>query len=324
MILYFIYVLIGLFLLVYSSNFFVDGAAAVSRRFGISELLIGMLVIGFGTSAPEMCVSAIAAYSGNDGIVLGNAYGSNIANIALILGLCAIITPLSVNSVIVKRELPTLIFVTVVSGLLLLDFQVSRIDAIILLALFGFLTYRSILFFKKEAKEDTITLEAAEALEQTGKKDKTSLALVKLIGGFVVLLASSRLLVYGATQLAVAFGVSDLIIGLTIVAVGTSLPELASSLVSALKKQSDLAVGNVVGSNLFNTLAVVGLSGIISPVNAEKIVLYRDFSVMLALTLLLYIIVRLYKNDALVNRLSGLLLLGIFIAYTAYLIITSH
>ena len=323
MILYFIYVLIGLFLLVYSSNFFVDGAAAVSRRFGISELLIGMLVIGFGTSAPEMCVSAIAAYSGNDGIVLGNAYGSNIANIALILGLCAIITPLSVNSIIVKRELPTLIFVTVVSGLLLLDFQVSRIDAIILLALFGFLTYRSILFFKKEAKEDTITLEATETLEQTGK-DKTSLALVKLIGGFVVLLASSRLLVYGATQLAVAFGVSDLIIGLTIVAVGTSLPELASSLVSALKKQSDLAVGNVVGSNLFNTLAVVGLGGIISPVNAEKIVLYRDFSVMLALTLLLYIIVRLYKNDALVNRLSGLLLLGIFIAYTAYLIITSH
>lgn len=323
MILYFIYVLIGLFLLVYSSNFFVDGAAAVSRRFGISELLIGMLVIGFGTSAPEMCVSAIAAYSGNDGIVLGNAYGSNIANIALILGLCAIITPLSVNSVIVKRELPILIFVTVVSGLLLLDFQISRIDAIILLALFGFLTYRSILFFKKEAKEDTITPEAAEALEQTGK-DKTSLALVKLIGGFVVLLASSRLLVYGATQLAVAFGVSDLIIGLTIVAVGTSLPELASSLVSALKKQSDLAVGNVVGSNLFNTLAVVGLGGIISPVNAEKIVLYRDFSVMLALTLLLYIIVRLYKNDALVNRLSGLLLLGIFIAYTAYLIITSH
>lgn len=257
----------GLIILVWSADRFVEGAASTARHFGMTPLLIGIVVIGFGTSAPEMLVSASSALSGSPGIALGNAYGSNITNIALILGLTAIIKPLSVNSDVLKKELPILLAVTLLSAYLVYDANVTQLDAIILLAVF-FVYMAWTIITAMKSKNDALSLDVDAELTNSAKMGLGK-SILWLIIGLVSLVISSQFLVWGAVEVAKFFGVSDLVIGLTIVAVGTSLPELASSIAAARKGEVDLALGNIIGSNLFNTLAVVGIAGAIEPMQAS-------------------------------------------------------
>lgn len=310
--------IIGLVLLVWSADRFVDGASSTARILGMSPLLIGMVIVGFGTSAPEMMVSALAAMEGSPGIAIGNAYGSNIANIALILGIAALINPIRVQSGILKKELPILTGITVISVFLLLDLNLSRIDAMILLVLFTGLMGWTI-FQGMKKKTDELSLEMEK--EAAGLDTSLKKSLFWLIAGLIMLIVSSRILVWGAIEIARIFGVSDMIIGLTIVAIGTSLPELASSVAAARKGEHDIALGNVLGSNLFNTLAVVGIAGSIHPFPVEKITLVRDMAVMGGLTLSLFAIGYGFKSrQGIINRFEGAGLLLVYIAYTAYLI----
>lgn len=309
----------GLLLLIWSADRFVDGAAATARHFGMPQLLIGMVIIGFGTSAPEMIVSAFSAINGNPGIALGNAYGSNITNIALILGLTALILPLAVNSQVLKQELPVLIFVTVLSAFLIMDGDVSRLDAWILLAVF-FIYMGWTIWNGLHNKEDSLTTDVKEELQEQAYMSLGK-ALLLVVIGLALLMVSSQLLVWGAVEVAHYFGVSDLIIGLTIVAVGTSLPELASSIMAARKNEVDLAVGNIIGSNLFNTLAVVGIAGAISPMHVGQEIFTRDMFVMSILTLLLFFFGFGKKGE--INRFKGMILLVTYIAYNFYLFKTA-
>ncbi|WP_277810563.1 calcium/sodium antiporter [Chromohalobacter canadensis] len=312
-------VALGLAVLVWSADRFVDGAAATSRHLGLPPLLIGMVIIGFGTSAPELMVSGLSAWQGNPGLALGNAYGSNIANIGLIVGLVALLSPLTMHSQVLRQELPLLMLVTVASLWCLQDGDISRWDAVLLLAMLAaFLTYSVMRGRQKgsDALADNTTANL-DAQEMTLKR-----AITWTLVGLVMLIASSRLLVWGAVDIASAFGVSDLIIGLTVVAIGTSLPELASSISAVRKNEHDLVIGNVVGSNLFNTLAVVGLAGIIDPINVDSAVLVRDWPVMAGLTLALTVFGIGWKGQGRINRLEAALLLATFIAYTAWLVMS--
>ena len=257
-------ILIGLPILLWSAGKFVGGAASVANHFGVSPLLIGMLIIGFGTSAPEIIVSVFAAIQGNSGIALGNAYGSNIANILLILGLTAIISPIAVKSEIIKKELPVLLGITFFAVWQVWDLSISKDDAFSLLGLFVLLLSWSI-YHGMKGDKDALADEYDEEINSNEGTVKTHV--MWLITGLLLLVASSRMLVWGAVEVATFFGVSDTIIGLTVIAIGTSLPELASSLMAVKKGEHDLAIGNVIGSNMFNTLAVVGIAGTIQPMN---------------------------------------------------------
>ncbi|MFM5557928.1 calcium/sodium antiporter [Aeromonas rivipollensis] len=313
----FVALIAGLALLVWSADKFVDGAAATARYAGMPPLLIGMVIIGFGTSAPEMVVSALASMQGNPGLALGNAYGSNITNIALILGLTALISPIAVSSQVVRKEIPILLGITLLTGALLIDGHLGRGDALILGGVFIVLLGWSIwtgIKGKGDALDEDVNVEIdSEAMPL--KK-----AIFWLIVGLVLLVGASRLLVWGAVTIAQAFGISDLVIGLTIVAVGTSLPELASSLMAIKKKEHDLALGNVLGSNLFNTLAVVGIAAGIAPLEVDPAVLSRDWSLMMGLTLLLLVMCLGRKGQGRINRVEGGILLCIFVAYTGWLL----
>jgi cation:H+ antiporter len=312
-------VLIGLALLLWSADRFVEGAAVTSRHLGMPPLLIGMVVVGFGTSAPEMVVSALAAWQGNPGLALGNAFGSNITNIALILGLTAVISPIAVQSGVLRKELPILTAVTAFAILMLWDGDVSRADAWVFLGVFAALVSWTIWQGLRD-RSDTFGGEVAQELDAT--RMPLSRAGIWLVVGLVFLIISSRMLVWGSVEIAHALGVSDLIIGLTIVAVGTSLPELASSVIAARKGEHDLALGNIIGSNLFNTLAVVGIAGAIHPMLVPPEVIWRDMAVMGALTLSLFVIGYGFRGPGRINRVEGLLLLACYVGYTAYLIST--
>lgn len=310
-------VIAGLALLVWSADRFVDGAASTARHFGMPSLLIGMVIVGFGTSAPEMVVSALAAGQGNPGIALGNAFGSNITNIALILGLTAVISPIAVHSKILRKEMPLLMLITILVIGLLWDLNISRWDAIILL--FGFAGFMGWSIWQgMQKKHDTLAKDVELEVSQHTMPLKT--AIFWLVIGLIILVASSRLLVWGAVEIAQAFGVSDIIIGLTIIAVGTSLPELASSIIAIRKNEHDLALGNVIGSNLFNTLAVVGIAGAIHPLAVESEVLWRDAMFMGVLTLSLFVIGYGFRGEGRINRVEGAILLTAYVGYTAYLI----
>lgn len=310
-------IVIGLAGLVWSADRFVDGAAATSSHFGLPPLLVGMLVVGFGTSAPEMVVSATAALEGNPGLALGNAYGSNIANIALILGLTALISPIAVDSRILRKELPLLVVLTLMCGGLLVDDFLSRSDALVLMVLFSLAMGWLIRQGLRQGNDSF-------AEEMTGELASHPMplatALFWLLVGLALLVASSRLLVWGAVGVAQEYGVSDLIIGLTIVAIGTSLPELASSLMAIRKGEHDIALGNVIGSNIFNTLAVVGIAAGIHPLKVDPLVLSRDWTVMMALTLAIFVFGYGFRGPGRINRLEGGLLLSVFIGYTGYLL----
>jgi len=313
-------VLAGLILLVWSADRFVDGAAATAKHLGMSPLLIGMVIMGFGTSAPEMVVSVMAAMDGSPGIALGNAYGSNIANIALILGFTALLAPVLVHSQVIRRELPILLGVTAVAAIQVYDGQITRIEAIVLLVLLvGLLGWN--IYQGRRGQVDALGGEVEQELASHPMPMKK--ALLWVIVGLVLLVASSRLLVWGAVDIAQFFGVSDLVIGLTVVAIGTSLPELASSIAALRKNEHDMVLGNVIGSNLFNTLAVVGLAGVIHPMAAEPAVFTRDMLVMGALTLALFFFAYGFTGQGRINRFEGAVLLASFFGYTAYLLATT-
>lgn len=312
-------VLAGLLLLVWSADRFVEGAAATARHFGMPPLLIGMVIVGFGTSAPEMVVSALASWQGNPGIALGNAYGSNITNIALILGLTALISPIAVHSQVLRKELPILTIVTGFALYIMGDLELTVLDGWVHLAVFSVLmgwTIRQGL----QQRGDSLGKEMEDELivhQMPLRK-----AVFWLVIGLTLLIASSRVLVWGAVNIAQSLGVSDLIIGLTIIAVGTSLPELASSIIAVRKNEHDIALGNVLGSNLFNTLAVVGIAGIINPLGFERVVVSRDMTVMAVLTVSLFIIGYGFRGVGRINRFEGAFLLACYIGYTSYLVMS--
>ncbi|HET20288.1 MAG TPA: calcium/sodium antiporter, partial [Chromatiales bacterium] len=305
-----------LVLLIWSADRFIDGASATAKHLGMPPLLIGMVIIGFGTSAPEMVVSALAAMQGNPGLALGNAYGSNIANISLILGLVALISPIAVHSGILRKELPILLGVTALGGLQLLDGEISRTDAVVLLLVFAGLMGWTI-WQGLRSKGDVLGDEVAAEL--ASHPMALNRAIIWLVLGLILLIISSRILVWGAVDLASGLGISDLVIGLTIVAVGTSLPELASSIIAVRKGEHDLALGNIIGSNLFNTLAVVGIAGAIQPMAAGPEVLWRDWMVMAGLTLALFVFSFGFRGPGRLNRIEGGTLLAAFVAYMGFL-----
>jgi len=313
-------ILAGLALLVWSADRFVEGSAATAGHFGMPPLLIGMVVVGFGTSAPEMVVSALAASQGNPGLALGNAYGSNITNIGLILGITAVIAPIAVHSQVMRKELPILALVTLAAAWLLFDGELSRLDSTGLLVLFALVLGWSI--WSGMRKTDDVFATEMDAELATHPMPIRN-AMLWLVVGLVLLIISSRILVWGAVDLATRFGVSDLVIGLTIVAIGTSLPELASSIIAARKGEHDLALGNILGSNLFNTLAVVGIAGSIAPMAVANEVLMRDIPVMVGLTLALFVLGYGFRGPGRINRVEGAGLLAVFVGYTAYLLSTT-
>jgi len=309
--------ILGLTLLVWSADRFVEGSASAARHLGMPPLLIGMVIVGFGTSAPEMVVSAISAFQKNPGIALGNAYGSNIANIALILGLTALISPIAVHSQVLRKELPLLTAISMLATWQLWDGKITRFEAFILLGVFaGLMTWTVWQGMRK--KNDALGREMEQVLVLHTMPLPRSV--LWLVVGLILLIVSSRILVWGAVEIAHGFGVSDLIIGLTIVAIGTSLPELASSIIAARKNEHDIALGNILGSNLFNTLAVVGIAGTINPMAVGPEVFFRDIMVMNALTVSLFVICYGFKGPGRINRVEGGVLLVCYISYTAYLI----
>ena len=318
MIFYLASIVFGFALLVWSADRFVDGAASTAKHLGMPSLLIGILIVGFGTSAPEMVVSAIAAYEGNPGLALGNAIGSNIVNIALILGITAIVAPIAVNSKIVKKEIPLLLLIVLFTGYLLLDNTLTLFEGVILLAGFFALVLWSVFAAfrsRGDSFEDQMDIELNEDIMSL------KVGIMWLVFGLILLIASSRLLVWGAVGVANSFGVSDLIIGLTIVALGTSLPELAASVIAARKGEHDIAIGNVVGSNMFNLLAVIGIAVVIAPMNNIPIeVLKRDWTIMLLLTIALFVMAYGFKGrNGRINRVEGTILILCYAAYNTYL-----
>ncbi|MGG7055131.1 calcium/sodium antiporter [Nitrosomonas sp. ANs5] len=309
-------VVAGLALMVWSADRFIEGAVAVAHHSGMPPLLIGMVVVGFGTSAPELVVSVLAAVQENPGIALGNAYGSNIANIALILGVTALISPIHVHSQVLRKELPLLTCATALAAWQMGDGFISRLDAVLLLvvfvALMGWTIWQG-LRTQADRLGDEIELELESRIMPLRR------AMLRLLVGLVLLMMSSRMLVWGAVAIAHGLGVSDLIIGLTIVALGTSLPELATSVIAARRGEHDIAIGNVIGSNLFNTLAVVGLAAMIHPVETGPEIFYRDMMVMSVLTVSLFIIGYGFGRPGRINRLEGGILLSCYVGYVAFL-----
>lgn len=278
-------ILVGLILLAPSADKFVEGAAVTARQLGIPPLLVGVLIMGFGSSSPEFIVSAIAATDGNSGLALGNAIGSNITNIGLILAITALISPIAVKSSVLANELPILLFITMVATLLLgLDGYLDRGDAWILLGLFAFLTIW-LIRIGLQSSQDELAREVEQSLENRMTLKR---AVVYTVIGFLVLVISSRILVWGGVNLAQMLGISDIIIGLTIVAIGTSMPELAACVAAVRKGEHDLALGNIIGSNLFNTMVVIGIAGAIHPTAIESDVVVRDIPIMIAFTFLLF------------------------------------
>lgn len=321
MLLAFLAVVAGLVILVWSADRFVEGAAITAGYAGMPPLLIGMVIVGFGTSTPEMIVSAIASLEGKPDMALGNALGSNIVNIGFILGLTALIAPITVQSTIVRRELPLLLVVCLAFGGLLWDGSLQYYEAWLLLVIFAGLVIWSIVVARQS---DGDSLETDAKAELTVYAMPLRTAVFWLITGLLVLLLSSRLLVWGAVSIAQSLGISDLIIGLTIIALGTSLPELASSIMAARRGEHDIAIGNIVGSNLFNLLVVTGLAGVIHPMLSLSPALFsRDWLVMLVLTFALFLMAFGFRGKpGRINRLEGLTLLVAVLVYNGWLVIS--
>jgi cation:H+ antiporter len=303
-------ILLGLVFLVWSADKFVIGAAATARHLGMSPLLVGLTIVSIGTSAPEMFVSAMASLDGAGNLAIGNAIGSNIANIALVLGITALVAPIPLQRGLLKKELPLLMLISLLAGVVLMDLTLDLIDALILIAALIFALY---LMFQQssDSGESVMDSDEAEEIENT----PTAKAVFWLVAGLLILMASSKALVWGATGIASAMGVSDLIIGLTIVAIGTSLPELAASVTSALKGHHDIAIGNVIGSNIFNLLAVMPIPGILAVTAVDSMALYRDYAVMMGLTVALILLFIINYRTGILGRVSGTLLTTSYAAY---------
>jgi cation:H+ antiporter len=310
-------IVIGFILLVWSADRFVAGASATATHLGIAPLIVGVVIVGIGTSAPEMLVSIMAAAQGNANIAIGNALGSNITNVGLILGATAMLYPLSVQSGIIRRELPILAFIMMVSLILMIDGVLSRLDGTILIS--GFVALLAWSFYQaKTQKGDALEAEFEAEL----KTDMTlKAAIAWLIAGITILVLSSKILVWGAVFIAEAMGISDLIIGLTIIAIGTSLPELAATIAAARKAQYDIAVGNVVGSNMFNLVGVLAFPGLLAPGAFDQSVMLRDFPVMIALAVLLILFASNFtlRSAGTIGRVKGFVLLLAYFSYMGLL-----
>ncbi|HAI96980.1 MAG: calcium/sodium antiporter [Cycloclasticus sp.] len=304
----------GFFFLIFSADFFVKGTSAIARNLGVPPLIIGLTIVGLGTSAPEMLVAGMASIQGNTGLATGNAIGSNIANIGLVLGATALTAPILLQSSLLKREFPILMAISMASYLLVIDGHLSRLDGLVLITGLGIFLYwllRSAQQTKKQSKD----ILATEFEEEIPTNLSTKVASFYAISGLVTLIASSKLLVWAAVNIAIFFGVSDLVIGLTIIAIGTSLPELAASIMSVIKKEPDLAVGNIIGSNAFNLLAVLCLPGLLYPNSVDTQLVTRDFPIMLGFTLLLFFFSYSFNGEPKINRFKGGLFVLFFAAY---------
>ena len=298
-------VLVGLGLLIWSADRFVDGASATASHLGMSPMLIGLTIVAFGTSAPEMLVSTMAALDHAPGLAIGNAIGSNIANIALVLGATALVSPMPIKGNLVRLELPILTLATLGAGILLLDYYLDIIDSALLL-----LGLVVCLYLFKRYQQDHVQ-DKIQPLANMSLK----LGIIWLIVGLVLLALGSRILVGGAIFIATDLGVSKMIIGLTIIAIGTSLPELAASIMSARKGQHGIALGNIIGSNIFNLLGVMAIPALINPVVIEADALWRDYGLMLLLTLFILALGFKARRGGTISRLMGSLLLLIYVMY---------
>lgn len=308
--------LAGLGVLYLGAEWLVRGAASLALRFGIRPLVVGLTVVALGTSMPEFLVNFFAAFSEEDSLALGNIIGSNICNIALILGLSALILPLSVQPETLRKEYPLMVFVMLLFYFISLDGMISQLDGLMLvLLLIAFLIF---LVLDTRRHADRRKLEAVTTLPEGDVLMSVPKKIVHLLGGMVMLTVGARLMVHGATNIAEAMGISNMVIGLTVVAIGTSLPELAASVVGALKNEADLSVGNILGSNLLNVLFVVGLVALIRPLQVEPSSISIHFPVMLGFTVLL---LPLAWTQYRITRLEGGLLVTGFLVYMVYLIV---
>jgi len=315
---YFLPVLLVPLVLAWGAERFVDGASALSFNLGMSPLLIGILVMGFGTSLPELLVSLFSSATGNSGLSLGNAYGSNIVNIGLVLGLAAVMSPVIVQNHVVRRELPLLILATAITAVLVMDFELSRSDGITLLVLFVVLLVYLI----------RASSRASARQEETNFQDKLQehpvplgKSVSSLLVGLAVIAICSAVLVWSAQGIVTNLGLSELVVGVVVLALGTSLPELAVIVVAARRGEHELALGNVIGSNLFNTLAVVGIASIIAPYVVDPELVTRDMPVMFAFTGVLVVMAYGWgRRSGVVNKVEGGVLLLAFACYIAYLI----
>ena len=315
-----LFVVGGFALLAWSANLFIDGAASLARAIGISPLIVGMVVIGFGTSAPELFVSALSGLTGHSELSLGNAYGSCIFNIACILGVASLICPLAVKPSVAWLASPILVGISILSGFLVTDAAgFTRSDGFILLGVFAVLL-PFYCWYDQRSKGG-----AADSQQGREARPKMGMAVFKLLVGLIVLVGSSHILVWGSVDLARVMGVSELMIGLTVVAVGTSLPELASAIAAARKGEHEFVLGNIVGSNLFNVLAVVGLAGSLSPFGkVASTVLSRDMPVLVALSASILLFGANWhsiRSPGVIGRWKGALWLVVLVAYLVMTIV---
>jgi cation:H+ antiporter len=304
--------ILGLIVLVWSADKFVFGAAGTAKNLGMSPLLIGLTIVSFGTSAPEILVSIMATIDNAGTLAIGNAIGSNIANIALVLGITALVAPLPVSSNVRSKEMPLMLAVTVIAGALMFNLKLDITDSIIL---FIALIISLVIFAKFQQKEESKDDEDIPTIS-------IATGVFWFVLGLILLIASSKALVWGATQIATSLGVSELVIGLTIVAIGTSLPELAASVMSALKGHHEIAIGNVIGSNIFNLGAVMTIPALVTTVDLQAEVFHRDYLLMLVLSALLLTFCFLRK-PAKIKRLEGSVFVAIYTAYMAVLYFTA-
>ena len=308
--------IVGFAVLIWSADRFLSGAAATATNLGVSNIVIGLTVVSLGTSAPEIVVALIAALEGNAILAIGNAIGSNIANIGLVLGITAIVAPLPFSQNVLRRELPWLLGATVLAIILIFDRELSFTDGVFLLAGLAYILWQ---LLRSEREADPTESALASELEELPEMKQSS-ALFWLFAGLAALLASAQLLVYAATQIALDLGISSMIIGLTIVAIGTSLPELAATVGAAMKGQPDIAIGNIVGSNILNILAVLAVPALISTTGLDFSALWRDSGMMLALTLMLALFAYGMNSRAVITRFEGLVMLLAWIGYNLLLI----
>ena len=307
--------------MVWSADRFVVGASAIAHNLGVSAIIIGMVIMGFGTSAPEIFVAGAASLSGNTGVAVGNAIGSNIANIALVLGVSALISPIIVESQTLKREFPLLLVVSFAVLGLIYDQNLERVDGVILLL--GTLAMVAwMLWLAKKERGFGDPLER-EFESEIPRGMSTQIAVFWTAIGLVVLVASAQMLVWGGVHVAKAFGVSDLVIGLTIIAIGTSLPEVAVTVTGTLKGEDDIAIGNIIGSNMFNLLAVLGVGSTIHAAPLADEVLFRDYATMLVLTVALFLMAYGFRGKTgRITRFEASLLLSSYFAYMGWLYIS--
>ncbi len=303
---------IGLIVLSWSADRFVYGASALAKNIGVSPMMIGLTIVAMGSSAPEIVVSATSSFAGSIDTAVGNALGSNITNIALVLGITALIKPILVTSTTLKRELPILLLITLIAVYFLADSDLSRIEGLVLITLFVLvIAGMAVLSFKVDKNDPLI----AETETEIPSDVATSTAVFWVVVGLILLPLSAHFLVDSAVFIAHFYGISDLIIGLTIIAIGTSLPELAASVAGVLKGEDDLALGNIIGSNIFNLLAVLAMPGLIAPGIIDGSAANRDSLVMLGLSILLFIFCFNLRGTRRINRFEALIFLGIFVGY---------